>query len=249
MGADLRTSTGANTIAQNTLSANGTGSGAAPTETAGLALGGAALDGRSLRLSDNYGAGVMVASGGATNGITRNSIYGNGTIVSAGGAAASGQIGIDLLAAADDAGRGTSPYVTLNDNGDGDAGGNALLNFPVLEQRGDHGRATSRSPAGRAPARPSNCSSPTPTRRASARAAPTRRRSSRARAADLDATTSSYSGTINGVDQGTDNTNRFRFTFALPPGVVVGRAAHRDRDARGHGHVGVLGARHASAAA
>ena len=64
--------------------------------------------------------------------MTRNSISGNGVTPNDGGAASS-QIGIDLQSAADDAARGTSPFVTLNDNGDGDAGGNGLLNFPVLE--------------------------------------------------------------------------------------------------------------------
>jgi uncharacterized repeat protein (TIGR01451 family) len=41
-------------------------------------------------------------------------------------------------------------------------------------------------------------------------------------AADLDATTGAYSGTINGVDQGSDNTNKFRFTIATPSGLGIG---------------------------
>jgi uncharacterized repeat protein (TIGR01451 family) len=221
LGADLRASTGVNTIAQNTIVANGVGTGAAPTETAGLALGGAGSTVDRNELSGNYGAGVMVASGGSTNVITRNSVYNNGTIVSAGGAAASGEVGIDLLAAADDAGKGTSPYRTRNDSGDGDAGGNALLNFPVLEQATITGANLTLTGW----ARPGSTielfvADTDPSGFGEGRTyAGTFVEGS---GSDLDATTSSYSGTINGVDQGADNTNRFRFTFALPSGVSSG---------------------------
>ncbi len=42
--------------------------------------------------------------------------------------------------------------------------------------------------------------------------------------ADLDAATSAYSGLVNGLAQGADNTRRFRFTGAAPPGVAAGVA-------------------------
>jgi len=41
---------------------------------------------------------------------------------------------------------------------------------------------------------------------------------------DLDASTSSYAPNVNGLDQGSDNTNRFRFTVAVPTGVAPGVA-------------------------
>src|SRR5262249_29814840 len=41
-------------------------------------------------------------------------------------------------------------------------------------------------------------------------------------ASDLDAGTSAYAPPVNGLNQGSDNTNRFRFTFPLPAGVAVG---------------------------
>jgi len=88
-------------------------------------LGGAGSTVNRCIIRNSQGAGVMVASGGAANTITHNSISANGTTT--------GQIGIDLLAAANDPAKGTTPFVTVNDNGDGDTGGNGLLNYPVLE--------------------------------------------------------------------------------------------------------------------
>src|SRR6185436_5735699 len=41
-------------------------------------------------------------------------------------------------------------------------------------------------------------------------------------AADLDGGVTAYAPPINGLDQGSDNTNRFRFTIAIPSGVAAG---------------------------
>src|SRR5205085_7852126 len=123
-GVDAATTTGANTLLDLTVDGNGTGAGATAV-TCGVRLGGAGSRVDRCIVRNNQGAGVMIASGGSANTITRNSISANGT--------ATGQIGIDLLSAANDTGKGTTPFVTLNDNGDGDTGGNGLLNYPVLE--------------------------------------------------------------------------------------------------------------------
>ena len=41
--------------------------------------------------------------------------------------------------------------------------------------------------------------------------------------ADQDNTTGTYGpGPINGIAQGTDTTNRFKFVVAIPPGVAIG---------------------------
>src|SRR4029078_3183697 len=102
MGIHTRTSAGSNSIAQNTVSGNGTGG----TETAGIAVGGASSTLDRNEFSANTGAGVLVASSATLNVITRNSIYGNGPVT--------GQVGIDLLSATDDAARGTTPFRTRN---------------------------------------------------------------------------------------------------------------------------------------
>jgi hypothetical protein len=68
--------------------------------------------------------------------MTRNNFHDNGTITARNGAAATGQIGIDLNSGSDNAEFGTPPFYTLNDAGDGDDGANGLQNFPVLASAG-----------------------------------------------------------------------------------------------------------------
>jgi len=209
MGIDARTSAGSNAIAQNTITGNGTGG----AETAGMAVGGAGSTLDRNEFSANAGAGVLVASSATANTITRNSIYGNGPT--------SGQVGIDLQAAADDAARGTAPFRTRNDAGDGDAGGNGLLNFPVITTAAIAGGNLTISGY----ARPGSmielfASDLDPTGFGEGRTyLATFVEGS---GADLDAATGGYAGTINGVDQGADNTNRFRFTIPTPSGMGVG---------------------------
>src|SRR5262249_40121111 len=93
------------------------------------------------QINANYGAGVLVYSTSAQNRISKNSIFDNGTVPTLAGGSASGQIGIDLLTTADNPTNNTSstaaklgitPYVSLNDTGDGDTGGNGVLNYPVI---------------------------------------------------------------------------------------------------------------------
>ena len=81
---------------------------------------------------ENCGAGIMIRPFADRNLITENSIYDNGTSLNPNCAVTTGQIGIDLLAPDEDESRGTPPYVTANDPNDVDAGGNNLLNFPVI---------------------------------------------------------------------------------------------------------------------
>ncbi len=137
-GLDMPGSTGGHTIENNSATRNGIGQAVTP----GLRIvGSASVVDRNV-LYENFGAGAMVASSAALNRLTRNSIYDNGTIVGDGGGPVSGQIGIDLLRAADNANTGTAPFFTLNDPGDPDAGGNGLLNFPTLTFAGVGGGST-----------------------------------------------------------------------------------------------------------
>ncbi|MBI1798942.1 MAG: DUF11 domain-containing protein [Candidatus Eisenbacteria bacterium] len=219
-GVDARTSTGSNPFTNNTITRSGLGT-AVSSATPGVRLGGSANQLMRNLLFDNVGAGVMVASGSSGNVISRNSIWGNGVILNNGGGGPTGQIGIDLQAAGDDITRGSGPFVTLNDNGDGDAGGDGLLNFPVLESAVlANGNFTI---AGWA--RPGSTielfiADPDPSGFGEGRTYATTM--VEGSAADLDLSASAYSGAINGVNQGTDNTNRFRFTIAAPSGVTAG---------------------------
>ena len=123
-----------NVFSNNTVTGNGVGipSGLVQSKAITLRAGATStvLDRNVIRA--NYGAGVQANNGSTGTRMTRNSFADNGTITARNGGAATGQIGIDLNSPTDDADFGTAPFYTLNDAGDADAGGNGLLNFPVL---------------------------------------------------------------------------------------------------------------------
>ncbi len=125
-----------NTLTQNTITANG-----GATEPGGLRINAGDTNTISLniinantgpgiafltgsngnlvqqnRIFSNTQSGIEVGNGAATNTLSQNAIFGNT------------RIGIDLMAGAAPA----APYYTQNDNGDADAGGNGILNFPQI---------------------------------------------------------------------------------------------------------------------
>jgi uncharacterized repeat protein (TIGR01451 family) len=179
---------------------------------------------------DNYGAGIQVNSGASGVHITKNSFSNNGTITARNGGAPTGQIGIDLNAPSDNIDLGTSPFVTLNDDGDGDTGGNGLFNFPVL--------ATATIAGGNLViegyARPSSIielfiAAPHISGFGEGQIWKITLTEGGAGSggndpyADTDNGTGTYGpGAVNGIIQGTDTTNKFRFTFPKPSGVVAG---------------------------
>jgi parallel beta-helix repeat protein len=211
-GVESYQSSGGNIVVNNTIQGNGLGTGAG-LENAGVRLyGTGSIVDRNI-LSGNAGPGVMVAATSSNNTITRNSIYSNGS--------ATGQVGIDLLAATDDVNLGTAPYVTRNDAGDADTGGNGLVNFPIL--------SAASSSAGQFTltgfARPGSvvevfvvAADPSGFGEAQTFVLTATEGS----AQDTDAGTGTYTNPVNGLNQGTDTTNRFRFTIATPAGVGVG---------------------------
>jgi hypothetical protein len=190
------------TVRENTIRGNGRGG----DETAGVLWSGEnerpttqTLTTRNL-IAANAGAGVQVTGslGGRITGheISKNTISGNG------GA------GIDLVAAGrpDDPGDGT----TLNDPGDGDSGGNDLLNYAVIDtaaRTGDTLRVTGWATAGA---------------RVEVFAAGERFLGAgvEGSADDGDPAVSSYGpGAVNGTAQGEDSASRFGFVLQLPPGT------------------------------
>jgi len=205
-----------NTVRRNGIAATGGG------ETAGVRIvsGGNLVQGNVL--AENYGAGVMVASGAGSVTIAQNSIFENGTITNLGGWAATGQVGIDLLGGGDNDRGGTVPFVTLNDSGDGDAGGNGLLNFPVLETALNVGGNLTLSGW----ARPGSvievfvaAADPQGLGEGETFVVTLTEGS----ALDVDGTASVYGPLpVNGISVGQDNTNRFQFVIPLPAGVVTG---------------------------
>lgn len=219
VGVDGYSSGGSNTIKNNTITGNGRGSTTAVNETPGVRIYGNDSTIINNLIYDNYGAGVMVENGTSGNKITQNSIYNNGNVTSLAGGAASGQIGIDLLNSTDSAAAGTSPYFTKNDNGDGDTGGNGLLNFPILENATILGGNLILTGF----ARPGSVielfiADPDSSGFGEGK---TYLVTLTEGSADTDGTTGTYSGLINSLDQGTDTTNRFSFSIPLSqlPGV------------------------------
>jgi parallel beta-helix repeat protein len=194
------------TITGNLIKGNGT---SGSDQDAGIGI--RAADNCTITLNtitENDGEGILVASGNSGNLISQNSIFSND------------RLGIDLSATTDNFG----DEATLNDDGDGDPGGNGLLNFPILQKAivsdgnlvlAGFARPGSTIELFIADPDPSNFGEgqtylATLTEGASG---------------DTDGTTGTYGpGPVNGINQGTDTTNRFEFTIPLPGGVSGGTA-------------------------
>ncbi len=213
-GIDGPQSSGGNTIVNNTVQSNGQGSGTA-LENPGIRLYGTGSTADRNIVSANSGAGVLVTSGSSGNRITRNSIYGNGT--------GNGEIGIDLLSASDNPNLGTSPFVTPNDSGDADTGGNGLLNFPVLVSASLSGGQLTLTGFAR-PGSSIEVFLAAPDPAGFGEGQTYLMTLVEGSAQDSDATTGSYTNPVNGLNQGTDTTNRFKFVVSAPVGVAQGSA-------------------------
>jgi hypothetical protein len=136
-GVDSYFSTGANNIVGNTITDNGRGtSNIAPNETPGVRIYGANNTVSQNIISDNYGAGIMLQATGqggtavSATVMSANSIFNNGNVVARNGAAATGEVGIDLQTNNTNEAAGVSPYVTLNSATT--TGANGLVNYPIL---------------------------------------------------------------------------------------------------------------------
>ena len=220
-GVDAFASTGSNALSNNTIAGNGTQNG----ETAGVRLNGSGNTVGMNVISGNYGAGIQATSGTTNAVFSQNAIFGNGAVPTSTGGAASGEIGIDLQASGDDQAKGTGPFVTLNDNGDGDNGANGLTNMPVIQGatiRNGNLLLTGFAKAGSllefflaAP----NPAGPNATGanfgQGQTYLFSRTEGSTTSGSADLDGGTGTYSGSINGFGQGAE-TGQNRFSFAVP---------------------------------
>ncbi|NML66419.1 hypothetical protein HHL22_14500 [Hymenobacter sp. RP-2-7] len=130
-GINSNNSNGSNLISGNTVTGNGVGTAnTGPVATSGIYVYGPSNTLRQNVVANNYGAGIMLNNGASATTISQNSIYGNGTVSSLNNTAASGDIGIDLQTNAQTSAAGTAPYVTLNSATT--AGANGLVNYPVI---------------------------------------------------------------------------------------------------------------------
>lgn len=202
------------TISNNTVQNNGFSSGSTPsTEPVGFV--GYDYVGSNIvvyrnRFVGNAGAGALISAASGTL-ITQNSFSNNGGL------------SVDLdPRGLDPNNMGTPQGVTLNDNGDVDTGPNGLRNYAVINSATLMGTELTLTGY----ARPGSA--------IELYLAQTDLTGfgegftylgtlTEGSAADLDATTGSYGpGAINGVAQGTDNTNRFTFRVTVPGGVAIG---------------------------
>ena len=206
------------TVSNNTVRANGfqnVGGGAASSEPIGMDAysyaGSGVVFSRNI-VRDNAGPGIVVIQATGTP-ITQNSFSSNGGL------------SIDLdPRIVDPNSLGAPQGVTLNDNGDGDTGPNGLRNYPVIASAilvaGELTlRGFARPGSGMelyiAQADPLGFGEGLTYLGTFVEGAP----------ADLDATTGTYgAAAVNGILQGTDNTNRFSFKITAPGGVAVGTA-------------------------
>jgi parallel beta-helix repeat protein len=204
------------TVSNNTVRGNGfvnVGGGAASSEPIGIdafaATGSGLVFSRNL-VTGNAGPGIVViTSTGVT--ISQNSFSSNGGL------------SIDLdPRGLDPNAMGAPQGLTLNDNGDGDTGPNGLRNYAVISSA----ILVAGELSFRGFARPGSA-----IELYIAQADPTNFGEgltylgtfTEGTAADLDATTGLYGpAAINGILQGTDNTNRFSFRVTAPPGVAIG---------------------------
>ncbi|MDJ0363844.1 Ig-like domain-containing protein [Hymenobacter sp. H14-R3] len=134
VGMDGYQTAGGNTWSGNTVTGNGggtSGTSGGTGETAGVRVYGTNSTISQNIIYSNYGAGIMVTPRATKNIISQNAIYDNGAGVAANNGAASGQVGIDLLATGQAEATGTPTYVTLNSTTTG--GANSLLNYPILQ--------------------------------------------------------------------------------------------------------------------
>jgi uncharacterized repeat protein (TIGR01451 family) len=212
---------GGNRVLGNTISNNGVGVATnSGEEGAGLRVFGATnptIISNNV-LSGNNGSGVLV-NGSANNvTISQNSTFGNT------------RLGIDLISETGapviyNGNTGTTTNVTLNDNGDGDTGGNGLLNFPVLTTANVSGSSLVINGY----ARPGSLvelflatpltTDPTNSNRNFGQGSSYLASRTEGNTTDDsnggNGTYGANNATVNGVYQGTDNTNLFTFTIPL----------------------------------
>lgn len=202
------------TVSNNTVQNNGYTSGSTastePVGFVGYAYTGSNIQVTRNRIVGNAGAGALLMSASGTT-ISQNSFSNNGGL------------SIDLdNRGVDPNSMSTLQGVTLNDLNDVDTGPNGLLNYAVITAATIMGPNLTLTGY----ARPGSAielyiAQPDPS--GFGEGLTYLGTLTEGSGADLDNTTGTYGpGAINGILQGTDNTNRFRFLIATPGGVAVG---------------------------
>ena len=202
-----------NTITNNGLNNNACGGGVFDDSGIRLKAGNATIF-RNI-IHNNQGEGIVIAGNVSGILISQNSVYNNGQRTPS--------LGIDL-----DASDKNGDGVTINDNGDGDSGPNGLINFPIISAA----YAAGANMVVEGWARPGAIIELflTDINQGSATEGDNQLGTDygegqtylatvvEGSGADAESGTSPYTD----LDGNTDNTNRFKFTIPLPPGLVIG---------------------------
>jgi uncharacterized repeat protein (TIGR01451 family) len=217
-GLNMESGTSALMLGHCNIERNGRGAGGS---IAGLYVRGNDAHVYDCVIADNHGAGAQVGALATAALFERNDVSANGTSKNDAGAGPTGQIGYDLLAGLDNALLGTAPYVSLNDSGDKDTGGNGQRNYPILTKAllGDgvltvEGFATA---GDRLELHLADGDASGFGEGATWLVALTE-----GGADDTSTGTATYNAIINGVLQGADTAARFKFALPAPPGVTLG---------------------------
>lgn len=201
-------------VSNNTVQNNGFDSGSTPSSER-LGMVGYSYTGTNVvfsrnRVISNAGPGLVLLAASGTS-ASQNSFSSNGGL----------SIDLDPVTR-DPNGLGAPNGVTLNDANDADTGPNGMLNYPVITSATIANGELSIAGF----ARPNSSielylAEPDPTN--FGEGLTYLATLGEGTGSDLDATTGSYGpGAINGIVQGSDNTNRFAFRLAVPGGVTIG---------------------------
>lgn len=220
-GFDTYQATGSHKIIGNTMKRNGQ----LEIETNGVRVYGTKNEFKHNLVYENIGAGFLVTSDASQITISENSTYDNGKPPLPSNAFGSNleQIGIDLLSSGDNHSQGTKPYVTVNDDNDGDLGGNDLQNYSVIESATLSGGMLTVKGFAPTGAKVEFFKGAVYTGTTVAQGKTFLFSATEGSAADNDNTTGSYGpGMINGANQGQEtNVNRFEFTVPAPSGLAT----------------------------
>ena len=219
-----------NTITGNTFTGNGVFSGG---QLSGIGLRGSGSSSNTIAnntFTGNKGAGIVAVSGTTNNVFSQNSFSGNG-FKSDGTIATVGRgLAIDLTVTADQNNGANGDGVTVNDLSDTDTGANGLVNFPVLTTAAISGTELVLNGYARPGALVElYLAAPDPTSFGEGATYLTSFTQGAAVGTAGNVVTGA-AGTygpdpINGLNQGTDNTNTFRVTIPLSSLTPTQRAA------------------------
>ncbi|MDO7874429.1 right-handed parallel beta-helix repeat-containing protein [Hymenobacter sp. ASUV-10] len=203
-GVDLVVGGTSATVTNNTVSSNGRGTTTTVGTTGGIQL---ATTGNTIStnsITGNYGAGIAALAATGTSTFSQNSISANGTVTANNGTAATGGIGIDL----------DNNGVTINDLLDLDNGANGRQNFSVIETAyfsGSNLIVNGFAQPGAVVEFFIPAADPTGFGEGQTFLASRTEGSG----TDTGAGTGTYTNPVNGLNQGTETTNRFTFSIPL----------------------------------